>query len=263
MKESVELMLYTWPRKLRGPSPAGPPKTRGGGLGVALVSCRGPGRCGGRRHPPVRGAAVQVRPQAERASPRDRRRLRQRGRVPGAAGVHPGRHSTTHRRRRSGRPERARVGDGVRTRAPPASGHRAPRAPNDGARCGPPPLGRRSGPAFQHHDLRPRRASRLSSWAGGPCSPTHSTLAARGRPALMFRRQGGGPAHHTLTSPVLEALRCTTIGSLDGRGFWPRGRHGLTSRSMRRPARFRRPSSASDHPSTSSCGPRERPTGRS
>lgn len=91
-------------------------KTRGGGLGVALVSCRGPGRCGGRRHPPVRGAAVQVRPQTERASPRDRRRLRQRGRVPGAAGIHPGRHSTTHRRRRSGRPERARVGDGVRTR---------------------------------------------------------------------------------------------------------------------------------------------------
>lgn len=178
-------------------------KTRGGGLGVALVSCRGPGRCGGRRHPPVRGAAVQVRPQTERASPRDRRRLRQRGRVPGAAGIHPGRHSTTHRRRRSGRPERARVGDGVRTRAPPASGHRAPRAPNDGARCGPPPLGRRSGPAFQHHDLRPRRASRLSSWAGGPCSPTHSTLAARGRPALMFRA-GRVVVRRTAPSP----LRC-------------------------------------------------------
>lgn len=78
----------------------------------------------------------------------------------------------------------------------------------------------------------------------------------------MSRREGGGPAHHTLTSPVLEALRCTMIGSLDGRGFWPRGRAWLHFEVNAQTSVVQETLSASDHPSTSSCGPRERPTGR-
>lgn len=184
-------------------------KTRGGGLGVALVSCRGPGRCGGRRHPPVRGAAVQVRPQ------RNERRH-----VIVDAFDNEAEFLALLESIQADIQRRTAAGDPV-DRNEHASG--TVYEPGHHRRAATGHLVRR----MMEHGVDPAPGSTL-----GTCLPTSRSSASTSKAALVLgrwavladsfdvgcagpagldvpRRQGGGPAHHTVTSPVSRPCAAT------------------------------------------------------